>query len=178
MLELTRDYNELTPPENPDYPWVPKDWQPLCYYCAQPIRLTKPVAYHRQRCWASWEHSNPATSGNQYVKGSHWHCDPQFIRPTNEIDDPRCHICGTQTTAHAGVCSACGKPPFHATTMSAKEEEITRRFGWTRESSEAKAERQRVTVTEAIGALTVTAAVLGVLAWMTGSLPTRPTSPR
>ena len=178
MLEQTRDYNSLTPPENPDYPWVPKDWQPLCYYCAQPIRLTKPVAWHRQRCWATWEHVNPAETGNQYVKGSHWHCDPAKIRPTNEIDDPRCHICGTQTTTHAGVCSACGKPPFHATTMSAKEEEITRIFGWTRESKEAKAERERITATEAIGALTVTGVVLGVIAWVTGCLPRRPGSPR
>lgn len=177
MLELTRDYNELTPPENKAFPWVPKDWQPLCYYCTQAIRLTKPWAGYKQRVIFGWEHVDPSQSEG-WTKGSRWHCDPAKIRPTNEIDDPRCHICGTQTTAHAGVCSACGKPPFHATTMSAKESELTRIFGWTRESTKEKAERQRVTATEAIGALTVTGVVLGAIAWMTGCLPRRPTSQR
>jgi len=173
MLEQTRDYNDLIPPDNPDFPWVPKNWQPLCYYCAQPIRLTKPQAYFRQRCWAGWEHVNPAETGNKYIKGSRWHCDPAKVRPASEIDDPRCHICGTQTDAHKDICSARGKPQFHATTMSAKEEEITRRFGWTRESKTEKAERQRVTAVEAIGALTVTGVFLGLLAWATSCLPDR-----
>jgi hypothetical protein len=109
----------------------------------------------------------------KWINGSHWHCDPHFIRPTNEIDDPRCHICGTQTTEHRHICSAGGKPPFHATTLSQKEEELTRRFGWTRESKEVKAERERVTATEAVGALAITGVVLGLLAWVTGALPQR-----
>lgn len=174
MIDLTRNYNELTPPENPDYPWVPKDWQPLCYYCNQPIQLTKPWAGYRQRVIFGWEHVNPATTGNKYgVFGSTWHCDPQHIRPTNEIDDPRCHICGTQTTEHGMVCSAAGKPPFHATPLSSKESELTRRFGWTKESKEVKQERERVSATEAVGALVITGVVLGLLAWATGSLPKR-----
>lgn len=176
MLDLTHDYNELIPPSNPAFPWVPKDWQPLCYYCNQPIRLTKPWAGVRQRVIFGWEHVNPVNAPEEQHKwkhGSHWHCDPHFIRPTDEIDDPRCHICGTQTTEHSMLCSAAGKPPFRATPLSNKEDELTRRFGWTKESETVKKERERVSATEAIGALAVTGVVLGLLAWMTGALPQR-----
>jgi len=180
MLDLTHDYNDLMPPENPEYPWVPKDWQPLCYYCNQPIQLTKPWAGYRQRVIFGWEHVNPVPMDSQkeWKRGSKWHCDPAKIRPTNEIDDPRCHICGTQTTQHGGLCSAAGKPPFHATPLSNKETELTRRFGWTRESEVDKKERERVSLTEGIGALAITGVVLGLLAWLTGSLPKRKLFPR
>lgn len=186
MIEQTRDYNELIPPENPLYPWQPKGWQPLCYYCNQPIELCRPEAMYRQRVWASWQHVNPVVITDADVKarpelerykrfmnGSKWHCSPLHVRPTAWIDDPRCHICGTQTTEHGSVCSAAGKPGFHATTLSQKEEELTRRFGWTRESETLKKERERVSMLEGVGALAVTGVVLGLLAWATGSLPKR-----
>jgi hypothetical protein len=177
MLNQTKDYNSLIPPENPDYPWAPKDWQPLCYYCNQPVKLTKPYAGTRQRVIYGWEHMFPVPESceNKWKRGSTWHCDPAKVRPTTEIDEPRCHICGTQTTEHGMVCSAAGKPPYHATTLSQKEEELTRRFGWTSvsEMEVVKQERERVSATEAIGALAITGVVLGLLAWVTGSLPFR-----
>lgn len=175
MLNQTEDYNALIPPENPDYPWAPKDWQPLCYYCNQPIKLTKPYAGTRQRVIYGWEHMFPVPESctNKWKRGSVWHCDPAKVRPTTEIDEPRCHICGTQTTEHGMVCSAAGKPPFHATTLSQKEAELIRRFGWTRESETVVKERERVSLTEGIGALAITGVVLGLLAWLTGSLPSR-----
>lgn len=118
MLNQTQDYNALLPPENPEYPWKP-DWQPLCYYCAQPIHLTTPIAMYRQRVSFHWEH----------LDGT-YNCDPAKIRPTAEIDDPRCGCCHVQTPPHNGACSAVGKPVHHATTMSAKEDELIRLFGW------------------------------------------------
>lgn len=118
MLKQTEDYNELIPPSNPKFPWKP-DWEPLCYYCAQPIRLTKPWAGHRQRVVFHWEHLD-----------GHYTCDIAKLRPTEEIDDPRCHICRTQTHQHDMVCSAGGKPTPCATTMSDKEHELTKIFGW------------------------------------------------
>jgi hypothetical protein len=118
MKEQTKNYQELIPPSNPEYPWVPQDWQVLCYYCAQPIQLTKPQALHRQYAYYHWEHAD----------GS-FNCDRAKLRPTEEIDDPRCG-CGTQTNKHSGVCSAAGKPSFHATPMDAKEDELRKLFGW------------------------------------------------
>ncbi len=194
MLEQTRDYNSLTPPENPDYPWNPKNWQLLCYYCAQPIRVVQHGAGYRQRGGSSWEHMSPVfitdidiekhpempylKAHQKFMNNSHWSCNPLLVRPTEEIDDPRCHICGTQTTEHGGACSAGGKPPFHATTMSQKEDELTRRYGWTRESETAKMEKERVSLTEGIGAMTVAGVALGLLAWATGSFPQRRTDVR
>jgi hypothetical protein len=43
------DRDELIPPSNPDYPWVLKKWQLLCYYCNQPIYETEPEAGNKQR---------------------------------------------------------------------------------------------------------------------------------
>jgi hypothetical protein len=73
------------------------------------------------------------------------------------------------------VCSAAGKPPYHATTLSQKEEELIRRFGWTSvsEMEVVKQERERVSLTEGIGALAITGVFLGLLAWLTGALPSR-----
>lgn len=121
------DYNKLEPPSNVLYPWQPKGWQPLCYYCCEPIRITTPEAMYRQRVHFNWDHVNPATSGGHWIIGSFWHCDPAKIR--KDIDPPRCHICGTQTSVHANICSAAGRPPYHATTMSQKEEEVSRVYG-------------------------------------------------
>jgi hypothetical protein len=187
MQEQTQDYNNLIPPENPDYPWNPTFWQPLCYYCAQPIRLVQPGAMHRQRVCAAWEHVNPVFITDidvekhpeiphlkicqKYMNQSHWHCNPLKVRPTEEIDDPRC-TCGAQAAGdHNGCCSAAGKPPFHATTMSQKEDELIRIFGWTSET--AAKEKERVSLTEGIGVLTLAGVVLGLLAWATKSLPQR-----
>lgn len=122
------NYNDLIPPSNSAYPFQTKGrTQPLCYYCAQPIRMTEPSAGYRQRVHFNWEHVNPSTTGNEHIRGSHWHCDPQYIRP--DADRPRCHICGTQTNLHMGPCSAAGVPPFHATTMNQKEDQVERVFG-------------------------------------------------
>lgn len=110
------DYNKLIPPSNPDYPWVPENWKLLCYYCNQPIHVTQPVAGYRQRTVflrGMWLHDNDS-----------WHCDPLKIRPLSEIDEPRCHICGMQNDEHRGSCSAAGRPSYHATPMSDKEEEV------------------------------------------------------
>jgi hypothetical protein len=127
------DYNKLVPPSNPDYPWVGEDWQVLCYYCNQPIELTKPWAGYRQRAIYGWQHVYSVLPGDgtiavsKHIVGSRWHCDPANLRPLTEIDEPRCHICGTQEAGkHAGVCSAAGKPPFRATPMSQKEDEVGR----------------------------------------------------
>lgn len=172
MINQTQNYNDLIPPSNPKYPWK-ADWEPLCYYCNQPIEMSKPWAGVRQRVIWHWEHVNPATTGNKWIKGSKWHCDPQHIRPTEEIDDPRC-TCGTQEKdKHNGCCSAAGKPPFHATPLSSKEQELIGRFGWTGKSETEVREKERVSATEAIGALAITGVVLGLLAWVTGSLPAR-----
>jgi hypothetical protein len=119
MIDQTRNYNELIPPSNPEYPWVPAGWQVLCYYCNQPIYLTKPEALHRQHAYYIWLH----------VTGDAWGCSKEKLRPTAEIDDPRC-TCHTQTNEHAGACSAAGKPPFRAMPMDAKEEELRRLYGW------------------------------------------------
>lgn len=183
------NYNDLTPPENPEYPWNPTFWQPLCYYCAQPIRLTQPGAMYRQRIGVSWEHINPVfitdidvekhpeipnlKKYQKWMNQSHWHCNPLKVRPTEEIDDPRC-TCGAQEKdAHNGCCSAAGKPPFHATTMSHKEDELIRIFGWTNQSETVVKERERVSLTEGVGALAITGVFLGLLAWITKSLPKR-----
>ena len=174
MIEQTTDYNSLVPPSNPDYPWSPK-WQPLCYYCAQPIRLTEPYAGHRQRIICGWEHVEPVKTEG-YRKGSRWHCDPAKVRPTEEIDDPRCACCHTQTDKHGMVCSAAGKPPYRATTTDAKEDEIRGTFGWTAESStpaqaRARERARRPTAMETIGILTSLGAMLGLLIWLTGTRP-------
>jgi hypothetical protein len=110
------DHNALTPPENPKYPWRASRWQLLCYYCAQPIVLGTPEAGYRQRVlWMEgmWNHQE----GN-------YNCHKELIRP--DIDLPRCHICGTQTIHHRGVCSAAGRPGYTATPMSRKEDEVSR----------------------------------------------------
>jgi hypothetical protein len=175
MLNQTEDYNALIPPENPDFPWVPEKWQPLCYYCNQPVKITPPVAGYRQRVIYGWEHVNPVPQdcANKHKRGSKWHCDPAKVRPTEQIDEPRCHICGTQTTEHGMVCSAAGKPPYKATTLSQKEEELVRIFGWTSQSETVVREKERVSLTEGIGALVITGVALGLLAWLTGALPSR-----
>ena len=158
------DYNELIPPSNPDYPWVPKDWQPLCYYCNQPICQSKPWAGFRQRVIWNWEHVNPSKSEG-WTKGSTWHCDPARVRPTEEIDDPRCHGCETQEAEkHGMICSKVGKPPFHATPLSTKEEELRRRFGWHPKFEEE--EKKRVSAMGAIGVLTITGVIIGLFAWL------------
>jgi len=188
-VDKFHNYNDLIPPENPEYPWNPTFWQPLCYYCAQPIRLVQPGAMYRQRIGVSWEHINAVFITDidvekhpeipnlkiyqKHMNGSRWSCNPLKVRPTDEIDNPRCHICGTQTTEHGMVCSAAGKPGFHATTMSQKEDELTRIFGWTSQSETVVKERERVSLTEGVGALAITGVLLGVLAWITKSLPQR-----
>lgn len=123
MLEQTHDHNKLIPPSNPDYPWVPGKWQVLCYYCAQPIYLTEPAAAFRQRASYGWRHRVPGLNKDEV------NCNPEKLRPDNEIDDPRCHICGTQTDQHRSVCSAGGKPRPRATSMSDKESEVRCAFG-------------------------------------------------
>jgi hypothetical protein len=154
------DYNALVPPENPLYPWQPKGWQLLCYYCAEPIVMGVPEAGHRQRTvfmQGMWRH-----------KDGNLRCMQSLILPG--IDPPRCHICGTQTSTHGLVCSAAAKPACCAKPMSAKEDELIRRFGWT-----PKEENQRLNAKaspgpsflEKIGALTV----LGLGAWLLGRPP-------
>ena len=119
MIEQTQYYNGLIPPSNPDYPWKGEVWQVLCYYCNQPISLTVPWAGNRQRAVYHWVHP-----------GGGYNCLPENVRPTEEIDDPRCH-CGTQEAdKHAFHCSAAGKPTFHAMPMNAKEDELIKYFGW------------------------------------------------
>jgi hypothetical protein len=66
----------------------------------------------------------------RHADGDHMNCNPWEIRWPNQIDDPRCHICGTQSDKHAGACSATGLPPFSATPMSQKEDELIKMFGW------------------------------------------------
>ena len=174
MIEQTKDYRELIPPSNPDYPWNP-NWQLLCYYCNQPIEMTKPWAGARQCAIWNWEHVFPSTAAEGWTKGSKWHCDPAKLRPTGEIDDPRC-TCGTQEKdKHKGACSACGKPPYHATPFNNKEQELIGLFGWTRKSkwTREKAETQRVTVTEAVGAFTIAGTLFGLIAWAVKALPLR-----
>jgi hypothetical protein len=111
---------ELIPPSNPEYPWVPKDWQLLCYYCNQPIYETRPVAGFRQRTLymrGRWRH----TEGDSLA------CRPDRIRPESEIDGPRCHVCGAaRGKAHAGACSFAGPAPYYATPFSQKEDEAGR----------------------------------------------------
>lgn len=183
------NYDDLIEPKNPDYQWNAHFWQPLCYYCAQPIRGTFPGAGYKQRVSAGWEHTTPVFITDidvekhpempnlkiyqRSMNGSHWYCNPLRIRPSDEIDEPRCHICSTQTNVHGGVCSAAGKPSYKATTMSQKEEELIRILGWTNRSETVVKEKERVTFTEGIGTMVVGGALLGVLAWMTGSLPRR-----
>ncbi len=138
------NYNDLVPPENPKYPWKADGWQLLCYYCAQPIEIGKPVAGYRQRTifpQGMWRH-----------KAGNLNCVKNLIRP--DIDPPRCHTCGTQTTTHASICSAAGKPTCRATPMSAKEDELQRRFGWNTKEKQV----QNVLVT--VGAFVVTAGLL------------------
>ena len=93
---------------------------------------------YRQRVGVSWRHVNPAVSDNKHINGSTWYCDPAAVEAnierhkklSKQLEIPRCHICGTQTTHHRGICSACGQPPYNATTMSRKEDELTHLFGW------------------------------------------------
>jgi hypothetical protein len=121
MKNQTKDYNELIPPENPNYPWKTK--QLLCYYCNQPIYETTPEAGYKQRLiymQGQWLHKD-----NHSLT-----CKAEHIRPTNEIDDPRCHVCKTQTKKHRDICSFLSKPPFRATPFSEKEEELISLFGW------------------------------------------------
>src|SRR5208337_1360276 len=185
-----REYNKLIPPSNPDYPWRGEDWQPLCYYCCQPIKLTKPWAGVRQRVIYGWEHANPAVSENKYINGSRWHCDPAKVRANIErhavykptkadfesdkeftpqtLNQPRCHICGTQTMHHSNVCSAAGKPPYHATSLSQKEDELAWLFGWGPfdvKPEPGPSRELRVKVGTVIAALALIA-----LAWATGKL--------
>jgi hypothetical protein len=124
MSERITNYNDLKPPENPLYPWVPENWQLLCYYCAQPIYETSPVAGFRQRTC--------------YMRG-HWRhmdtdeipCVAQHVRPSDEIDPPRCHVCKVQPgEGHKSHCSFRGIPQFTATPMSSKEDELISIFGW------------------------------------------------
>jgi hypothetical protein len=159
MLDQTHNYNELIPPSNPDYPWKGKDWEPLCYYCNQPIQMSKPWAGYRQRVIWHWEHVFPTIEGNKH------RCDPAKLRPTEEIDDPRCHVCGTQGAGkHGSFCSMAGKPPFRATPMSRKEEELQLQFGWHSEIEEQ--EKKQASIMEAIGVLTVAGAIIGLFAWI------------
>lgn len=175
MVGQTKLYSDLKPPSNPDYPWKGEGWQPLCYYCNQPIEMSKPWAGVKQRVIWNWEHVNPATTGNKHIKGSKWHCDPAKLRPTQDIDDPRCHCGAQEADKHRMTCSAAGKPSYHATPFSSKEEELIRTFGWVhqKETETVKREKERVSLTEGIGALVITATVLGLLAWVSGSLPPR-----
>lgn len=117
-------YNELKPPENPLYPWVADDWQLLCYYCAQPIYETVPVAGHRQRtCYmrGQWRHKDT----------DDLLCVAKDVRPSGEIDLPRCHVCQAQSSeSHQAHCSFRGVPQFRAMPMSDKEDELIRLFGW------------------------------------------------
>lgn len=148
------DYNELIPPENPAYPWKADDWQLLCYYCAQPIEIGKPVAGYRQRTIfmkGMWRH-----------KEGNLNCVKSLIRP--DIDPPRCHICGTQTTTHGLVCSAAGKPACHAIPMSAKEDELIRRFGWN--AKEKAQEKQAQNTLATVGAFVVTAGLVAAVSFL------------
>lgn len=132
MLNLTRNYNDLIPPSNPDFPWTADKWQLLCYYCAEPIRMTPPYAGNRQRTLSHWEHSD-----------GKYNCRPEKLRPASEIDDPRCH-CGTQRAeTHIPVCSSVGKPVHHATPMSAKEQELITIYGWTPQDENTDATHPR-----------------------------------
>jgi hypothetical protein len=159
-------YDDLLPPENPDYPWKGKGWQPLCYYCCQPTQIDPPEAMHRQRVGISWKHVKPAVSGNKYINGSTWHCDPAKVEENiqrhaklgKQFERPRCHICGTQTVHHRGHCSAVGQPPMHVTTMSRKEDELTHMFGWgpfkkTATTLETKTSETKITTPVVIGVL-------------------------
>lgn len=114
--EPVRDYNELIPPSNPQYPWKANGWEILCYYCNEPISIDPPEAHVKQRSSSprGWRHTNDDS----------WSCDPTKIRA--DIDLPHCHICGVRTPPHEMICSAGGPPPFHATPMSKKEEEVIR----------------------------------------------------
>jgi hypothetical protein len=152
------NYNDLVPPENPMYPWQPKGWQLLCYYCAEPITMGVPEAAHRQRTvfmQGMWRH-----------KDGNLACVKSRVR--SDIDPPRCHICGTQTSTHGHLCSAAGKPGCHAKPMSAKEDELIRRFGWTQKEenphSKGEASSPGLPFLEKIGALTI----LGLVAWLLG----------
>jgi len=113
-----RDINDLIPPSNPKYPWVPNGWQMLCYYCNQPIFYEMDEKYqagYRQRgpLGGTWRHEN-----------HEWSCKVENIRM--DIDLPRCHVCQVQVSPHRDICSFAGSPSFHATTMSSKEAEVER----------------------------------------------------
>lgn len=123
MKQQTRNYSNLLPPSNPAYPWKAGGWQLLCYYCAQPVYETTPEAGDRQRTIymrGMWLH----------IQGDAMDCDPNQLRPDSEIDDPRCHVCQTQTREHGTFCSCGGQPRHRATTMSEKESELIAMFGW------------------------------------------------
>jgi hypothetical protein len=124
-------YNDLIEPKNPKYPWVAEAWQVLCYYCAEPIFYEpgKAEAVYKQRVnhkGAGWHH---------YTQEGPIDCDPSKVRPVEEIDPPRCHICGAKTKHdHLGICSFHGDPViaygYTATTMDAKEAELVRYYGY------------------------------------------------
>jgi hypothetical protein len=115
-LEPIRNYNDLIPPSNPLYPWKANGWEVLCYYCNEPITIGHPEAHYRQRSFSprGWRHTSDDS----------WACDLNKIR--TDIDLPHCHVCGVRTPPHGGFCSVGGPPPFHATPMSQKEDEVTR----------------------------------------------------
>jgi hypothetical protein len=122
MKDQIHYYNDLIPPSNPQFPWRSDHWQLLCYYCAQPIYETTPDAGVRQRVSymrGRWRHKDKDELS----------CNFKQLRPDNEIDDPRCHVCSTQTDKHAEICSVGGKPRHYATPMSQKEDEIRKLFG-------------------------------------------------